>query len=264
MMIADISFLTLLGGAGVAIVAGATGSFIIWNRMAYFGDALSHSALLGVALGLAAGLDMHLGIFLTALVFAVLLVYLSQRGILSVDTLLGIISHAMLALGLIVLSLLGQENLEIHDILLGNIDSIGARDIILVYGLGALALSLLFWQRKTLLLMVVSEDLAKAEGAPVLFVRLLFMILIALVVVIAVQFVGILLVASLLIIPAASARQIARTPYQMIIGAQVLAVLAVVLGIFVGHAFHLPIGATIIGLCVAFWVGLLPFSAYRL
>ena len=117
----DFLLYALLAGVGVAAVAGPLGCFVVWRRMAYFGDTLAHSALLGVSLGVM--LDINLNITVTAipLIMAMFLVFLEQRGFLSLDTLLGILSHSALALGLVVISLLPDVRVDLMSLLFGDL-----------------------------------------------------------------------------------------------------------------------------------------------
>ncbi len=104
----------LIGGFGVAIVAGPLGAFVVWRRMAFFGGTLSHSALLGVALGFLLGIDLNISIFAVCAAVAVLLVAFGRPARLSSDTLLGILAHTSLAFGLIALLYLVTEELLVE------------------------------------------------------------------------------------------------------------------------------------------------------
>ena len=95
----DFLLYALLAGLGVALVAGPLGCFVVWRRMAYFGDTLAHSALLGVSIGVLLGINISITVTAIPMLIALGLVYLEQRGILSLDTLLGILSHSALATG---------------------------------------------------------------------------------------------------------------------------------------------------------------------
>ena len=105
-MLDDFFTRAVIGGIGVALVAGPVGCFIIWRRLAYFGDTLSHSALLGVAMALLMELNITLSVFLVSVIVSLLLVLLQRRASLSSDALLGLLAHATLAVGLVVLCLL--------------------------------------------------------------------------------------------------------------------------------------------------------------
>ncbi|MCZ6534040.1 MAG: metal ABC transporter permease [SAR324 cluster bacterium] len=236
----------LLGGTGVALVAGPLGCFVIWRRMAYFGDSLAHSALLGIALGVGLGMDLNLGIMAAFVVFALLLVFLQNQQRVASDTLLGILSHGALSLGLVAISMMEGTRVDLLGYLFGDILAVTWIDLIWIYGGGAVALGLLAFIWGGLLAVTIHEELAQAEGVPVFAVRFVFMLLIALVIVIAMKIVGILLVTALLIIPAAVARRFARTPEQMAAGAAGAGVIAVVGGIGASLAWDTPSGPSVV------------------
>ena len=109
-----------IAGIGVAIIAGAIGCFVVWRKMAYFGDSLAHSALLGVALGLVLGISTNLGTIIICTLFTILLIWLQQKQILATDTLLGILAHSALSIGMVTLSLL-EKSVDLHSYLFGDI-----------------------------------------------------------------------------------------------------------------------------------------------
>src|SRR5690606_26910790 len=109
MTMPDFLFYALLAGLGVALVAGPLGSFAVWRRMAYFGDTLAHSALLGVTFGLLLDINLNIAVAVGCLLLALLLVALQQNRFLATDTLLGILSHSTLALGLVTVSLFSDS-----------------------------------------------------------------------------------------------------------------------------------------------------------
>jgi zinc transport system permease protein len=242
----DFLLRALFAGLGVATLAGPLGSFVVWRRMAYFGDALSHSALLGVALGLLLGLPPNIGVFLVSTALAVLLVLLQQSGRLASDTLLGIFSHSALSLGLVVIAFMQGVRLDLLGYLFGDILAVTEGDLYWIYLGGALVLLVLGLIWRPLLALTVHEELAQAEGQPVLLIRLLFMLLIALVIAVAMKIVGILLITSLLVIPAASARRFARNPEQMALVAVLFGWLAVGLGLWGSLQWDSPTGPSVV------------------
>jgi zinc transport system permease protein len=245
-MIEGFLLMALAGGVGVALVAGPLGSLVIWRRMAYFGDSLAHSALLGVALGLIFEIGTHAGVLLLALCFAGLLVMLEHQRQLGMDALLGIVSHSALALGLVVLSLSARPQLDLMSFLVGDVLTLGGSDLLtLILGGGAILIGLsLLWRR--LISVAVDDELAAAEGIQVWTVRLGFMILIALFVVISLKVVGVLLITSLLIIPAATARGMAKSPEQMALLASLVGALSVVFGLMGSLRYDVPAGPAIV------------------
>lgn len=236
----------LIAGLGVAVVAGPLGCFIVWRRMAYFGDSMAHSALLGIALGLLAGVDVTLGIIVTGVVLAVLLVLLQRQRRLSTDTLLGILSHAALSLGLVTISLMEWLRVDLLGYLFGDILAVTPIDILWIYGGGASTLVYLAMVWRPLIAVTVHEELAEAEGVPVLRARLAFMLLIALIIAVSIKVVGVLLISSLLIIPAATARRFARSPEAMAVIASLVGALAVVGGLAASLNWDTPSGPSIV------------------
>ena len=124
----------LVGGIGVALVAGPLGCFIIWRRLAYFGDTLSHSALLGVALALLLELNITLAVFVVSVIVSLLLVLLQRRASLSSDALLGLLAHSALAVGLVVLAFMTWVRVDLMGFLFGDILSITTFDLMLIWG----------------------------------------------------------------------------------------------------------------------------------
>ncbi len=242
----DFLLRALAGGFGVAVIAGPLGAFVVWRRMAYFGDTLAHAALLGVALGFLLGIDINLGIVAVCTAVAVMLVVLQRRQPLAGDTLLGILSHGGLALGLIAVAFLEAPRVDLMSYLFGDILAVSAHDIAWVYGGGAAVAAALAFLWRPLLAATVHEELARVEGVPVTAVRLAFMVLLAIVVALAMKVVGVLLVTSLLIIPAAAARRLAASPEQMAALAAVAGCAAVAGGLWGSFTFDTPSGPSIV------------------
>jgi zinc transport system permease protein len=242
----DFVWRALLAGIGVAAVAGPLGAFVVWRRMAYFGDALAHSALLGVALGFLLGVDANLAVVALCAGLASLLVLLEGQRRLATDTLLGILSHGSLALGLVALSFLATVRVDLVAYLFGDILAVTTYDIAWIWGGGAAALLGLCLLWRPLLAMTVHEELARVEGVAVARTRLLFMLLVAVAIAAAMKVVGILLVTSLLILPAAAARRFAGSPEAMAALAALAGALAVAAGLFSSLRWDTPAGASIV------------------
>ncbi len=243
--------LALVAGVGVAVVMGPLGVFVVWRRMAYFGDALAHSGLLGVALGLVLGINVTAGIVVVCGALAILLVFLRRGGRLADDTLLGILSHGSLSLGLIAIALMESVRVDLISYLFGDVLAVAPSDIAAIYVGGIIALGALAALWRPLVAISVHEELARVEGLPVVRVQLAFMLLIALVIALAMKVVGILLVTSLLIVPAAAARRFARTPEAMAAFAAVAGAASVALGLAGSLAWDLPSGPAIVAAAVA-------------
>lgn len=235
-----------LGGLGLAAVSGPLGSFIVWRRMAFFGDALAHSALLGVALALLLHLNLAIGVVVICAGLALVLTGLQPRLLLAGDTILGIFSHSALAFGLVALSFLDTVRIDLMGFLFGDILAVTPFDLAWIYGGGAAVLAALVALWRPLLAVTVHEELAQVEGAPVERLRLAFVLLLAIVIAAAMKIVGALLITSLLIVPAAAARNFARTPEQMAVLAAVMGGLAVAAGLGASMQFDTPSGPSIV------------------
>ncbi len=245
-MMEDFILRALIAALGISVIAGSLGCFVIWKRMSYFSESISHSALLGVSLGLASGLGIHVGLVVIGTVFAALIVALQQRQILSNDAILGIFSHLALSLGIVVLSIVSGANTDYFALLFGDVLSINNQDIIWIYAILVVVVGLLliFWQR--LLLLTLNEELAVSQGLNRIRYQLLFMGMIALTVSISVQVVGVLLITSLLIIPPAVARVFARTPHTMAFQSILVSIAAVLMGLSASLFYDLATGPMIV------------------
>ncbi len=231
---------------GVALVTGPLGCFIIWRRMAYFGDTLSHAALTGIAIGILFGVNATIGIVGTGLVVGALLLALQRQRTVPVDTLLGILSHGALATGLIVISFLTTVRIDLMGYLFGDILAVSSGDLLWIYGGGLLVLVSLAFIWQPLIALTVHEDIAAAEGIRTALVRMIFTALIALTVAIAMKIVGVLLVTALLIVPAATARRFAATPEAMAVGAAAVGVLSVIAGLCGSLTWDTPSGPSMV------------------
>ena len=234
-----------LAGVGLAIAAAPLGCFIVWRRMAYFGDATAHAAVLGVALALALNTSIFLGVLVVALAMALLVSNLDQRG-LGIDTLLGVMAHSALAVGLVAVALIDGIRIDLMSFLFGDILAVGTTDLATI-GLGALCVvALIAWRWNALLTATLSPDLAHASGIDPKREQLILTVALAIVVAVAIKVVGALLIGSLLVIPAATARPFATTPERMAFLATLVGVLAALGGLFFAFQLDTPTGPTIV------------------
>ena len=230
-MLDDFFVRALLAGIGMAAVAGPLGCFIVWRRLAYYGDTLAHAALLGVALAFLLEINITLAVFAVALFVSLALLALERRAGLSADALLGILSHSALALGLVVISTMAWLRVDLMGLLFGDILSVSRIDVAMIWIGGAAVLAILALIWRPLFAATVSPELAEAEGMNVTRANLVFMVLMAIVIAIAMKVVGVLLITAMLVIPAATARRFATGPEQMAILAALFGVVSVCLGL---------------------------------
>jgi zinc transport system permease protein len=242
----DFFMRAVLAGVGLALVAGPLGCFVVWRRMSYFGDTMAHSALLGVALSILLSINITLGVFAVAALVAGALLLLQRQASLSTDALLGILSHSTLAVGLVLVGFLTTVRIDLMGFLFGDILAVSQTDLWVIFGGGAAILTVLVLAWRPLLAATVSSELAEAEGLRPEASRILLMILLASVIAIAMKLVGVLLITSLLIIPAATARRLSATPEWMAVIASVLGAIAVVGGLFGSRTWDTASGPSIV------------------
>ncbi|WP_103332781.1 iron chelate uptake ABC transporter family permease subunit [Pseudotabrizicola formosa] len=221
-MLDDFLTRAALAGVGLSLATGPLGSFVVWRRMAYFGDATAHAALLGVALALASDLPVEFGIMVVSLAMAVTVAVLAAKG-WAMDTTLGVLAHSALAFGLVAVSFVPGVRTDLSAWLFGDILAVSRGDLAFVWGGAVAVLGLLAWRWQALLTATLNEDLAHASGLNPDRERLVLTLALAIVVAVAIKVVGALLIAAMLIVPAAAARGLSRTP-------EVMAGLAIVIG----------------------------------
>ncbi|MEL6169787.1 MAG: metal ABC transporter permease [Pseudomonadota bacterium] len=234
-----------VGGLGVALAAAPLGCFVVWRRMAYFSDATAHAAILGVALALALDTSITAMVLVSGLAMALVVSFLSGRSV-AADTILGVAAHAALAFGLVAVSFLSGVRVDLMSYLFGDILSVGRTDLLVIWCGAALVIGLIVWRWTPLLTATLSAELAYAAGIDPRREHLVLTLALALVVAVAIQVVGALLIASLLIIPAAAARPLATTPERMALIAGVLGVTSVLGGMRASLIWDTPTGPTIV------------------
>lgn len=242
-----------LAGIGVAMAAGPLGAFVVWRRMAYFGDATAHAAILGVALSLALSLPVTAGVLIVALAMAAAVSALAARG-QAMDTALGVLAHAMLALGLVAVSLVPGARLDLQAWLFGDILAVSWGDVATIWVGSVLVAALLAWRWGRLLTATISEDLAQSDGIAPGVERLVLTLALAITVAVALKLVGALLVGALLLIPAAAARAFARSPEAMALGAVAVGVVAILGGLAMALRLDTQAGPSIVVVAAAIFV----------
>jgi zinc transport system permease protein len=245
-MLDDFFTRAILAGMGVALVAGPLGCFIVWRRLAYFGDTLSHAALLGVALAFLFEINITLAVFGVSACVSIALLLLQRRGTLSSDALLGLLAHSALALGLVVLAFMTWIRMDLMGFLFGDILAVSKLDIAIIWLGGAVVLGILTLIWRPLFAATINRELAEAEGMNPERVNIIFMLLMAAVIAISMKIVGVLLITAMLIIPAATARRFSSGPEQMALLAAVIGSAAVIGGLFGSLEWDTPAGPSIV------------------
>jgi len=235
----------ILAGIAVALISGLVGCFVVWRRMSYYGESIAHSSLLGVGLGILMGIGINLGVIFTCLLFGILFLWLQQSKVLSSDTLLGVLAHLALSVGVIVISM-NRVKIDIHSFLFGDILTVTQNDLWGMYLAVLVVVIIICLNWSSLLLVTIDEDLAKAEGVNPLFINLLLTSILTIVVAVSIQIIGLLLITSMLIIPAAASRRLVNSPETMAVVATVIGILSVIMGIFLSVEIDAPSGPSIV------------------
>ena len=260
-MFDDFFIRALIAGVGIAIVVGPLGCFVIWRRLSYFGDTLSHSALLGVTLAYSFSLNISLSVFIVSAVVALLLINLQKKTKLAGDSLLGLLAHSTLAIGLVLIGFLSYIRFDLMGLLFGDILAVTIEDIALVWVGGFVILGILYFIWNSLFSATVNYDLSAAEGMKPEVSNFIFTLLLAGVIALSIKMIGALLITGLLLIPAATARNISNSPNQMVFLATLVGIISVIAGLFTSLELNTSSGPTIIVVAlILFILSLVPLE----
>ena len=257
-MFDDFMIRAVAAGIGFSTIAGPMGCFVIWRRLAFFGDTLAHASLCGVALSLFMEINPLLGVFFVCSSIGLLLTRLKSRHDLSSDTALAVISHGSLALGILSLSLFKGTRFDFNAYLFGDILSVTSQDVSIIFlsGVGILSTLIYIWPR--LLSMTLAEDLAAVEGVAIYRINLIYITLLAIFVAFSFKIIGALLITALLILPASTAQSFAKSPEQMACLSSLIGIAMVLGGVCLSHLYDLPTTPAIV------MVGMILFVCSRL
>ncbi|WP_086000854.1 metal ABC transporter permease [Pseudooceanicola batsensis] len=256
-MFSEFMIRAALAGLGVALAAPWLGVFVVWRRMAYFGDAVAHAAVLGVALSLMLELPVVLGVMGVAVIVALAIAAMeTPRGGIGADSLLGVLSHGALAFGLIAVSFLPGARLNLEAYLFGDILAVSWGDVAVIWGGAAAIVGVIAWRWRALLTSTVNPDLAWSSGMNPDHDRRILTLALALLVALAIKVVGALLITALLIIPAAAARPLSRSPEVMLVAGMGIGAVSALCGLGLSYEFDTPAGPSIVAVAVvAFALG---------
>lgn len=236
----------LIGVVLLASLLGPLGSFVVWRHMAYLGDTIAHAALLGVAFSLIVTLvPMTLAIFAVAIGVAFVLYRFGHDARFHADTLLGILAHGTLALGVLLVAL-SRQRVDINAYLFGDILALDWNNIAVLAVLTVVIGTLMKLSWKPLLMVTISPAIAHVEGINARRTQLMLLLMLAAVIAVAIQLVGVLLITALLIIPAATARYLAKSPAQMALYASLIGMATAALGLFGSLQVDAPTGPTMV------------------
>lgn len=238
--------LILVGG-----VSAVVGCFVVIRGMAFFGDALAHTILPGVALSYTAsggniGSNLFVGGLGAGILSAVVIAYLTRDDRLKEDTAVAIVFVTMFALGIAIVSTQSSYSVDLTHILFGSINGISQDDLLVMAGMGAVVLAIIGLLYKELVIISFDLSLAHTLKLPVEFLRVLLLILIAVTIVASLQAVGIALMLALLITPAATARLLVKRLHDMILIATVIGIVSGIIGFYASYYLNVPSGASIV------------------
>jgi zinc transport system permease protein len=251
----DFIIYALICGIGIALSLCPIGCVVLWKRMTFLGDAIAHSATLGVILGIVFSINTTYTILLVSILFVLVIMYLKKHH--TSDTLVAIFSHSFLAIGLVIISVLPYIRVDIMSYLFGDLLMVDTSDIIVISVLTTCILMWLYGRWKLLLSAAINEDLAIVEGINTKALELEFMLIMAILISLSIKIVGILLISSLLVVPAASARNLSQTPKQMMLYSIIFGLIAVIMGIMLSAFFDIPSGPAIVVSAICIFSGTL-------
>lgn len=252
-MLDDFMVRAALAGLGVNLTAAPLGCFVVWRRMAYFGDATAHASILGVALSLVLSLPLLPSVLFTATIMALVSLHMANRGF-AMDTLLGVLAHSALAIGLVSVSFISGVRIDLMAYLFGDILAVTKTDLVTIWVGAVLVIGLMAHRWSNLLLVTLNPDLAIANGVSPKREQLVLTLSLAIVVAVAIKIVGVLLIVAMLIIPAAAARPLSRTPESMAVFAAIIGGAASLLGLFASYYFDTPTGPSIVAMATVLFL----------
>lgn len=246
----------MVAGVVVALIAGPFGCLLAWRRMAFMGDTIAHSSLLGVVLGIMLGVLPQYAIIFVAIIMAVVLYVLDKAKGLARDVSLSVIAHGALGVGLFLISMMPDMRVDLEAYLFGSLFAIDEVDLSIIFVGGGLIFAALLYYWRSLVAVTISADLAHAENVVKPEAEFMFTLMVAILVAITMKITGLLLVSAILIIPAAAARFISRSPEQMAVFASLMGMASVAIGLYIslindvaGNAAIIVVAITLFILC---------------
>ena len=236
----------IAASVALALVAAPLGAVVVWNRMAYFGETIAQASLIGVALALAVDGDVTVGVMAATLAAAGAIIVLSRQNVLPLDSILGLMHHGLLALGVIATAMLKGPSVDLMGYLFGDVLAISGSDLVWIYCGGGLILAALYLLWEPLLRLAVHDELAAAEGVNPAMVRALFVLLLAVAIAFAIKIAGMLLAIAFLIVPVVAARPLASTPERMVALAASIGVASALAGLWLSSHADAPAGPSIV------------------
>ncbi|MBD2328553.1 metal ABC transporter permease [Alkalinema sp. FACHB-956] len=245
----------------VGVICALVGSYLMVQRLALLGDAISHSVLPGLAIAFMTGTNLFVGAFIAGILSTVAITWIRTRSPIKEDAAMGIVLSSFFALGITLITVIQKNNkIDLNHFLFGNILQVTQQDVRDTAIIAAIVIVLVIALYKELLFYTFDPLSAQATGLPVQWLNFGLMVLIALTIVASMKAVGVVLVLSLLITPGATAYLLAPRLHQVMVVGAVLAVIASVSGMYLSYFFNLPSGAAIVLVISGFFLLAMLFS----
>ena len=242
------SFLVIpwMAGIGLSVMTSGIGCILVWRRLSFFGDALAHSTLLGVALSLVLNVSLFWGVLAICILVGLILSYFPKQTRVGSDTALAILSYGSLALGMVLMGKISTKPIDPASYLFGDILTVIPQDLVVIFVAAVLMVVFLYVKWQPLLLVTLNTDLAQAEGIGVTLLERQLTVMVAITVAACLKFIGALLVPALLVIPPATAAAYAKSPKFMVMLSFIIALISISLGLLLSVLFNTPSGAMVV------------------
>ena len=231
----------LVGG-----LCSTLGTYVVLRKLSFIGDGVAHASFAGIVIAYIRGFNFELGAAVVAVLTALGIGYINRRGRVSLDTAIGVLFTGVFALGVFLMSRVRTSTVDLQDFLFGNILGVGPNDLWIDCGLAALVAIAVAWNYRALLFTAFDPTVARASGLPVVFIDNMLLVLLALTIVISLESIGIILVAALLVTPAAAAAQVTRRFVPMLLTSTAIGIGSCVGGLYVSYYAGAASGATIV------------------
>jgi ABC-type Mn2+/Zn2+ transport system permease subunit len=248
----------LVGG-----LCSTLGTYVVLRKLSFIGDGVAHASFAGIVIAYIRGFNFELGAAVVAVLTALGIGYINRRGRVSLDTAIGVLFTGVFALGVFLMSRVRTSTVDLQDFLFGNILGVGPNDLWIDLGLAAVVAGAVIWNYRSLLFTAFDPTVARASGLPVVLIDNMLLVLLALTIVISLESIGIILVAALLVTPAAAAAQVTRRFVPMLLTSTAIGVGSCVGGLYLSYYAGAASGATIVLVATAAFFVLLLVGRQR-
>ncbi|NIH41117.1 MAG: iron chelate uptake ABC transporter family permease subunit [Buchnera aphidicola (Periphyllus aceris)] len=240
-------FFEWLIGTFIIFSSAPIGSLIVWNRISFVGDSLSHASLLGVSLSYVLNINYFLLNILLITIFLLAVFFIEIYSNIKIDAIINILTNIYLSLSIILLHILSKKKkIDIPRYFFGDLSKICFYDVIIIFLVSCIVIIILYFYWQKFLFLIISPDLAKINGVNILETRFILMFITAFTVSLAIQFFGVLLMTSLLVIPSSISYKFSSSPEYSIFISIIISFISLSLGIFISHFYNVPISPIIV------------------